>query len=105
MRGSALFVGNYFSVHRVRPQDDDASEDGNSDDIVSDEELQVSSEQLLDALATRIGGRERKQAADEQEACAGGASHYQNSCTAMDLDERAEQRKAPEFVAPKDPPP
>ena len=35
------YVGNFLSVHRVRPQDE-ASEDGNSDDIVSDEELQVS---------------------------------------------------------------
>ena len=50
-------------MHRVRPQDE-ASEDGNSDDIVSDEELQVSSDQLIDALATRIGGRERKYDAD-----------------------------------------
>ena len=49
------YVTNFLSVHRVRPQDE-ASEDGNSDDIVSDEELQVSSEQLIDALATRIGG-------------------------------------------------
>ena len=51
-------VGNFISVHRVRPEDE-ASEDGNSDDIVSDEELQVSTDQLIDALTTRIGGKNR----------------------------------------------
>ena len=31
------YVANFLSVHRVRPQDE-ASEDGNSENIVSDEE-------------------------------------------------------------------
>ena len=32
------FVGNVLSVHRMRPRDEE-SDDGNSEDIVSDEEL------------------------------------------------------------------
>ena len=35
------YVGNFSSVFRIRPQEDDFNE-GNSDDAISDEELQVS---------------------------------------------------------------
>ena len=40
----------------MRPVDDDASAADNSDDLLSDEDLTLSSESLLDALRTRIGG-------------------------------------------------
>ena len=53
---SRRYVGNYLSVHRMRPVDDDASAADNSDDLLSDEDLTLSSESLLDALRTRIGG-------------------------------------------------
>ena len=54
---SKKYIGNFLSVHRVRPMDDDES-DGNSDDIVSDEELQVSAASLKEALSARIGGKD-----------------------------------------------
>ena len=41
---------NFLSVHRIRPVDDDASGADNSDDMLSDEELTLSSESLLGAL-------------------------------------------------------
>ena len=75
---SMLDVGNFLSVHRVRPRDDD-EDDGNSDDIISDEELELSHEHLKDALTTRIGGRETNRA----DACL--QSHFLNSESAMEL--------------------
>ena len=54
------YVNNFLAVHRVRPQDDGSDEEANSDDLISDEELQVSNASLADALSTRIGGREQK---------------------------------------------
>ena len=65
------YVGNFLSVHRVRPEEDDGSDVGNSDDFVSDEELKVSPDALAEALATRIGGRERKEDTDNKEAAEG----------------------------------
>ena len=43
---SRRYVGNYLSVHRMRPVDDDASAADNSDDLLSDEDLTLSSESL-----------------------------------------------------------
>ena len=51
------YIRNFFNVHRMRPHDEE-NDDCNSDDIVSDEELEVSRSSLAEALATRIGGRE-----------------------------------------------
>ena len=42
----------------MRPRDDDSDDDGNSQDTVSDEDLEISRATLHDALLTRIGGRE-----------------------------------------------
>ena len=50
------YVGNFLSVHRMRPVDDDASGADNSDDLLSDEDLALSSDSLLDVLHARIGG-------------------------------------------------
>ena len=55
---SKRYVGNFLSVHRVRPTDDD-DDQAHSDDIASDEELEVSHNSLEDALETRIGGYQR----------------------------------------------
>ena len=49
------YVANFLSVHRVRHSDDD-SEPENSDDLISDEDLILSSSALDEALDTRIGG-------------------------------------------------
>ena len=54
---SKQYIGNFLSVHRVCPMDEDES-DANSDVIVSDEELQVSAASLKEALSTRIGGKD-----------------------------------------------
>ena len=53
------YVGNFLSVHRVRPQNDDSDAEANSDDIISDEELQVSSASLAEAKQRR--GRKKTQ--------------------------------------------
>ena len=49
-----------MAVHRLRPVD--GEDDHHSDDLGAedDEELEVSHDQLLEALETRIGGRDKK---------------------------------------------
>ena len=81
---SKRYVGNFLSVHRMRPHDEE-SDCGNSDDIIEDEELQLSSATLEEALGTRVGGKAQSASVDEQEKAEGGASHFQNSSAAMDL--------------------
>ena len=106
---AARYVGNSLSVCRVRPADD-GSEQGNSDDMVSDEELHVSTGCLKEALVTRIGGRNREEDDEAREAAEGGATHYANSRAAMELGEEIWKARAsksssgvvPEFPAPAD---
>ena len=74
-------VGNFMCVHRVRPQDDRDSSGGNSDDVVSDEDLTVSHDSLANALKTRVGGRE------DGEKTADNSTHRENSTSAMQLGE------------------
>ena len=52
---SKKYVGNFLSVYRIRPQNDNDS-DVHSSDVASDEELEVSHAALTEALLTRIGG-------------------------------------------------
>ena len=63
---------NFLAVHRMRPRDKDEA-DCNSDDVVSDEELEVSRNALVDTLATRIGG----QAGLDREVLEGGPTHFE----------------------------
>ena len=90
----------------MRPVDDDASGADNSDDLLSDEELALSSDSLLDALRTRIGGVASKDtnASDNQYKV---TDHHANSSAAVQLgqeawanDENIAQRNQPEFTAP-----
>ena len=54
-------VGNFLSVHRVRPGGE--NEDcGADEDFVSDEELELQDIDLTDVLQTRVGGRDAKDA-------------------------------------------
>ena len=48
-------MNNFMSVHRLRPHDDDDAA-GNSDDLVADEPVELSHDNLADALSTRVGG-------------------------------------------------
>lgn len=73
------YVGNFMAVHRVRPGGDD-SDSACSDDMVSDEELEVTHASIEAALATRVGGHGR---GDDEEGKAG--SHRENSSTGMSL--------------------
>ena len=82
-REAKQYVGNFLSIHRMRPRDDDLDDDGNSQDIVSDEELEISRATLHDALITRIGGREHAATDEKSE----GASHFQNSTAAIELNQ------------------
>ena len=77
-------MSNFLAVHRVRPRDDE-SDDGISDDIVSDEDLQVSSACLAEALRTRIGGREESNQAEASRV--DGQSHHKNSEAAIERGE------------------
>ena len=68
----------------MRPRDDDESDDGNSQDIASDEELEISRSELMDALITRIGGKGNEESdANENE----GVTHFQNSTAAIALNQ------------------
>ena len=104
------YVSNFLAVHRVRPRDDE-SDCGISDDIVSDEELQVSNVSLADALITRIGGQQQKEnrSSDGKDES---LSHFQNSEAAITLGQSiwgsscgnsssSDARVAPSFVAPQ----
>ena len=66
-------------MHRMRPRDDD-EEDCNSQDVVSDEELEISTTTLIDALTTRIGGKEAEGPAN----AIAGPTHFQNSTAAIE---------------------
>ena len=55
---SKRYIQNFLVVTRTRPEDDGA--DGNSDDLLSDEELIVDDATLEEALSTRVGsGKQR----------------------------------------------
>ena len=102
------YVGNFMSVHRVRPEEDPDSDVPNSDDMLSDEELELDHDSLPEALETKVGGR-KKGDADEGAAEGGeGVSHYQNSKAAIDLASEVWQGSSslplepPSFVAPED---
>jgi len=90
------YVGNFLAVHRVRPQNDD-SDDTNSDDAVSDEELEVANADLQGALGTRIGGR-GKEDEEEEEGDAPGA-HRENSRSGMLLAKAVWSQASQESVA------
>ena len=108
---SKKYIGNFLSVHRVRPMDDDES-DANSDDIVSDEELQMSAASLKEALSTRIGGKDTANKNADVDDAGNAMSHYKNSESAMKLadtvwghDDSASAAKAkqPSFTLPATP--
>ena len=61
------YVGSFLSVHRMKPMDDDASGADNSDDILGDEDVRLSSDTLLDALRTRTGGAAHIEAATDDD--------------------------------------
>ena len=97
------YVCNFLSVHRMRPRDDD-SDDGNSLDIASDEELEVSRTSLAEALGTRVGGKEN----DGVDATDAGPTHFQNSSSAIELNQdiwnsviENEAAKIPAFMEPQ----
>ena len=79
------YVGNFLAVHRVRPQNEDDDDDAHSSDMADDEELEVSHEDLHAALATRIGGRERRDVGgdSEDETVTRMMSHHMNSASGM----------------------
>ena len=89
----------------MRPRNDDESNDGNSQDIASDEELEISWHELIVALATRIGGKDN--ARDDEDEL-GGPTHFQNSTAAIALNQsiwktslEKECATEPRFVEPE----
>ena len=75
-------VSNFMAVHRLRPVD--GEDEPHSDDIgdEDDEELEVSHEQLVEALETRIGGREKKPDAGHNDSTED-AGHRANSAAGI----------------------
>ena len=97
------YVGNFLSVHRMRPRDDD-SDEGNSQDIVSDEELEISRASLKDALTTRVGGKDSEGATTND----AGPTHFENSVAAIEKNQEIwgstvgnVDAQIPSFVEPK----
>ena len=79
---SKRYIGNFMSVYRVRPgNDDDDAASENSADMLSDEDLEVTKDMLADVLSTRIGGRQPGEESDTGE----GDEHHQNSSAAIEL--------------------
>ena len=99
------YICNFFAVHRMRPRDDDDEDDCNSQDVVSDEELEISKASLADALATRIGGKEGQ----DTDTTDKGPSHFQNSAAAVELNQNRwnsvldnQDAQIPTFLEPKE---
>ena len=80
---SMRYVSNFLSVYRVRPTEDDEDE-AHSDDLASDEELEVSHASLADALDSRIGGHRRVGDEDEHVDPAQACTHQENSKSGME---------------------
>ena len=81
------YVGNFLSVYRVRPQDNDEGEDRHSSDVASDEGLEVSNIELRSALETRIGGKCRGDEVGAEETASDVAqrTQYANSSSGIDV--------------------
>ena len=101
-REAQRFVRKCLAVHRMRPRDEDEA-DCNRDDVVSDEELEVSRIALVDALATRIGGKE----GPDREVLEGGPTHFENSTAVVQLNQdiwgyslENDNAKVPTFTGP-----
>ena len=77
------YASKFLCVYRVRPADDDEDE-AHSDDLASDEELEVSYVELTDALDTRVGGRRGLGGKDEVDYLARAGTHQENSKSAME---------------------
>ena len=84
---AARYIRNFLCVNRMRSRDRDDDVDCRSDDIISDEELELSKEELTEALETRIGGKQPGQKTrdidnhmEPEE-----LSHFENSSSAIGL--------------------
>ncbi len=105
---SMRYASNFLSVYRVRPTDDDEDE-AHSDDLASDEELEVSHASLTDALETRVGGHQRFGDDDAGHEPGQSCTHQENLKSGMeraraiwaaDLDDAsATSLSEPKFVA------
>lgn len=78
---TARYVHNFLCMTRARPRDND--DVGNSDDMVSDEELFVSSDRLAEALHTAVGGKQGLPEDPSQSCTGAGPSHFANSTDAI----------------------
>jgi len=78
---SKRYVGNFISIHRLRPGDESEDAVPNPDDLVLDERVYVTKDMLKDVLDTRIGGKTKMQS--ELEVL--GDGHHMNSSAAVEL--------------------
>ena len=83
---SARYIRNFLCVNRMRSRDKDDDADCRSDDLISDEELELSMEELAEALETRIGGKQPGQKNDiDDNEDPEELTHFENSRSAIDL--------------------
>ena len=78
---SRRYVGNFISMHRLRPGGGDDEGLANPDDMIEDEPVYVTADRLEDVLETRIGGKTNQ--GDDLELL--GDSHHMNSSEAVRL--------------------
>ena len=78
---SNRYIGNFLSVYRVRPGQEDDN-DRADEDLASDEDVEVNHDDLEDVLKTRVGGRvsgDRKDDSDDEKGEDVRKSHHANS--------------------------
>lgn len=81
---SARYIRNFLSVNRMRPRDRDQEAECRSDDLISDEELELSREELAEALETRIGGKQlNAEDVDNAEVDPSEVGQFENSSSAI----------------------
>lgn len=76
------YICNFMCVSRLRPSEAHDEADGNSEDLVSAEELSLSQGELVEALQTRIGGK-RPEVDDSGNDDVDVPDHCHNSKSAM----------------------
>ena len=75
------FIHNFISMSRARATDKAADE--NSDDLLSDVELTVGTDNLAEALITNVGGRAKRPGEGNTDSSEDELAHHENSTDAM----------------------
>ena len=82
------YISNFMNVYRVRPTDGEDDLDARSDDVISDEELEVSHADLDIMLTSRIGGKQQDADSCDMENVED-RNHFRNSLMGMAIAKEA----------------